>query len=252
MKFKLLNGDIISMDCRIHNILSIDQHTAYVLKALLSTELSVMEEQIRLVLPDENDSIDALVLVLPYGYVDMRGVLVDWSEIPKHVLHKLCKHPDIAREINRNRDEIFEYCVFSETTESTDQNVQTILDNIDTFKCRDGFCLNEDDRILDWLFDHPEYISFPQFLANSNPRAVEYSIQWLLPRYETLEEMFNFNPDVFELYLMYLSRNTNHKMFWCVWRGCPYLKPKTPQDILLRVCHIPDIEIVFRDDTKWF
>lgn len=251
MKFKLLNGDILIVDCDFNTL---DEQATSVYKDLLSTELGVMKEQIRLIL--SSDTQDTLVLIVPYGFLDMRKTEMDWNDIPNHLLHILARHPDIQREIHRVKKKT--YGILPETSdcsEINEQNVQMILDRVDEYKCKDGFCLNSNDRIVDWLLEHPEYISFPQFLGNSNPRAVQYSMDWLLTRYQTLEDIFNYNPDVFELYLMYLTRNTDYQMFWFVWRNCQYLKPRTPLDILLRVCNIPQIEIVFREESehcKWF
>lgn len=266
MILQLLNGDLLSYEDisyprRLYNHKSYLRKLAPRLRTRISDDLHVSPEFIRLV-PRPRDNydtdfhIDAYVLILPTGVLELR---VDDSVLNQLSYRDIirCQNASLRQQLQRRRHSLSAHCrnalklgpfekSYSQLANPDDQFVEThIMPNIDTLKNVIGLQLNQNDRVVDWYFENPQHISRPQFLGNSNPRAVSACIQWLDKEYANLEEMFNFNPDVLQLYIRYLEMNESADMFWYIWKKCPYLKPHEPIEILKRLLNVSDISIEF-------
>jgi hypothetical protein len=73
---------------------------------------------------------------------------------------------------------------------------------------------------------------------------VQHACEWLSTRYTGLEEVFNTDPELMELYKSYLYMNTHPDMFWFVWHNCPYLRPWTQAEIVRWAGQIGEITIL--------
>lgn len=115
-----------------------------------------------------------------------------------------------------------EYFFYDNVGDPDDENVTRLLSNVMQFAYLSGFCTNPNDRVVDWLLANPQHITYPDFLGNSNERAVDLNIQWLDRHYADLLPRFDTSPELTELYEKYLTFNRNPRMFVYVFENCPY------------------------------
>lgn len=127
-----------------------------------------------------------------------------------------------------------------------DGNVARMLSAPHQFAYIPGFCKNPHDRIVDWLLANRHFITYPDFLGNSNDRAVEMNIAWLEEHYAELKPRFDENPELSGIYEKYLTANTNVRMFWYVMEKCDYHKPRNDDELLHYVARMP-----FPIDVVW-
>lgn len=201
--------------------------------------------------------VDAFVVVLPRPVIDLSTQIrrLDWNFmlgidlstcVNKCILEYVRSLPDLPkfRRAQLARNQTLPIPLSSSQSSFP-------LDTIHLLCNSPGFCANSCDQIVDWLFDHPQYISFPSMLGNSHPRAVKYSCEWLDKNYLGLQNVFDTNPDLNSLYIKYLDMNNNEDMFWYVWDNCPYFCPHLAEDVLKCVSKFPDIQILFRRSREF-
>lgn len=223
MFYKLLNGDILEID---------EPQGGRKVNEIIAGVLNVQPYHILIV--DGNKGINEnkeseehkYVFIHPNGVIDLREFhAFDTFDEFRSVRGYAVSFPE-------------------DVGDNDDANVDRLLADVHHFCSITGFCTNSNDRIVEWLFAHPEHISYPQFLGNKNPRAVEHACEWLSRRYAKMEDVFNTNPELMELYVSYLYMNTNPDMFWYVWHNCPYLRPWTQAEIVRWAGRIGEITIL--------
>lgn len=239
MILKLLNGDLLVLDDISYPPRLFDHYT-YLKKVIKNHKLrervaaicGTHPNQIRFV-PRTRDErgadisnvvADACVFITPRPFIDLSH----------HVF-------------SNTSDTLPPFYDYANVTDASDENVRILLEYPYQFAYVTGFCVNPNDRLLDWLIDHPEFISYPQFLGNSNPRAVQIAIDWLSKNYNSLKTNFDANPELTNLYIRYLEYNTNPDMFVYVWYNCEYLRPNNP---LKQIAKCGDIDVVFQFNRK--
>lgn len=252
MIVKLLNGDLIDLGDYQKN----EKNE----KNMLSSYLNVHSDQVVVCNEDTNDNI-AIVFIRPKPVIDMRGRDdVNWNFMPNLDL-STCVNRSILQYAESIRDELPIFRQNQLELPRLPRKYSTAYDNVDDpsesninrmkasgfmqFSHIREFSINPHDDVVEFLLDHPNLIHYPEFLANSNGRAVKHNIEWLRENNSKLETMFTHDPSMDRQYRTFLKRNESEEIFWMVWRDCPELRPRTANDILGWVSMFADVDVIF-------
>lgn len=90
------------------------------------------------------------------------------------------------------------------SNEMADHIIQYISDDLDhkedtydTYVKKTTISLNSNPRVVECLLKHPSIITFPEFLSQDHPDAVEYSLEWLKKNYDRIFSLPSTNEPVF-------------------------------------------------------
>lgn len=256
MLVKLLNGDLIDLGENP------GQNIHYITNGIACC-LNVHPDQV--VVCNEDSNIPT-VFIRPKPVIDLRGRDdIHWEFMPNLDL-STCINSSILQYAESIREEL---PVFRQNQLDLPRNIYlpkqyvTAYDNVDDpsesninrmkasgfqqFSHIRAFSINPHDDVVDFLLTHPSLIHYPEFLGNSNQRAVLQNLEWLNRNYSRLENIFIDDPSKETEYRMFLRLSDSEEIFWTVWRECPELRPRTANDILDWVSQFPNVDVIFEE-----
>ena len=137
------------------------------------------------------------------------------------------------------------------TASSSDIHAEWLIQHAEHVVNRISFHTNEHPFVVHYLLENPHFIQFPCFLKNSHPDAVQYSISYLRERYGELEDIFNTNPTLCQMYRQAIHLNRHPALLLMVQQECRYLAHDNLFELLTHLARIPDVDVVVERSNQF-
>lgn len=260
MFVKLLNGELIDIG-EVENTSNIANRISHFLNVYPDQVVVCKQETNET--NETNDNIP-FVFIRPKPVIDMRGRDdINWEFMPYLDL-STCINTSILQYAESIREELpifrqnqldtprfprklYAFHSFEDPSESNVNRMKA--SGFQQFFHIREFSLNPHDQVVDFLLAHPNLIHYPDFLGNTNQRAIEHNLKWLKEHYSRLETIFSHDPGNERKYRSFLRQSESEEIFWMVWRECPELRPRTAHDILAWVSQFHQVDVIF-DEKK--